>query len=42
MDFKSRELRFRVKDKSSFNEAEVKNALKAQGFPDVEVKSGPS
>jgi hypothetical protein len=42
MDFKTRELRFRVKDKSLFNEAEVKKALKAQRFPGVEVKSGPS
>jgi hypothetical protein len=42
MDFKTRELRFRVTDKSLFNEAEVKDALKAKGFPGVEVKAGPS
>jgi hypothetical protein len=42
MDFKTRELRFRVKDKSLFNEAEVKKALEAQRFSGVEVKSGPS
>jgi hypothetical protein len=41
MDFKTRELRFGLKDKNSFNEAEVKGALQAQGFPNVELKSGP-
>jgi hypothetical protein len=42
MDFKTRELRFRVKDKGVFDEAAVKDALKAKGFPGVEVKAGPS
>ena len=42
MDFKTRELRFGVKDKGHFNEADVKAALKAQGFADAEVTSGPS
>jgi hypothetical protein len=42
MDFKTRELRFALKDRSQFNEAEVKSALLAQAFPGVELKSGPS
>ena len=42
MDFQTRELRFGLKDKGRFNEGEVKNALKAQGFADAEVRSGPS
>jgi hypothetical protein len=42
MDFKKRELKFRLKDKARFDEAEVKKALKAQGFADVEVRSAPS
>jgi hypothetical protein len=41
MDFKTRELRFGLKDRDAFNEAKVKDALKAQGFPDAEHKSGP-
>jgi hypothetical protein len=42
MSFKARELRFNLKDKSQFNEEALKKALKAQGFPDIQVKSGPS
>jgi hypothetical protein len=42
MDFKARELKFRIKDQAKFNEAEVKEALKAQGFAGVEVRSVPS
>jgi hypothetical protein len=42
MDFKTREVKFRVTDKSQYNEAAVKSALKAQGFSTSEVKSGPS
>ena len=42
MDFKARQLKYRVKDKARFNAAEVKEALKAQGFADVEVRSAPS
>ncbi len=42
MSFKDRELRFGLKDKSRFNEEEVKNALLAQGFAGAEVKSRPS
>jgi hypothetical protein len=41
MDFKRRELRFGVKDKGSFNEMAVREALQARGFPEVELKSGP-
>ena len=41
MDFKTRELRFGLKDRGSFDEAKVKEALKAQGFPDAERQSGP-
>jgi len=41
MDFKTRELRFGFKDKGQFNEADVKTALKAQGFVDAEVISRP-
>ncbi|HEY7156010.1 MAG TPA: hypothetical protein VH575_18750 [Gemmataceae bacterium] len=42
MNFKARELRFCLKDKSQFNEEALKKALKAEGFPDVQVKTGPS
>ena len=41
MNFDTRELRFSVKDKSQFNEEDLKSALKAQRFPDVEVKNKP-
>jgi hypothetical protein len=37
----SREVRFNLKDRGGFNEAEVKAALKGQGFPEVTVKSVP-
>ena len=42
MNFKTRELRFGLADKSAFNEQQVKAALRSQGFPDVQVKSGPA
>jgi hypothetical protein len=42
MDFKTRELRFGLNDKSKFMPQLVVDALKAQGFPDVEFKGGPS
>lgn len=42
MNFDARELRFCLKDKSQFNEEAFKKALKAEGFPNVQVKSGPS
>jgi hypothetical protein len=41
MDFKRRELRFGVTDGSRFNAEDLKSALKAQGFPDAAVRSGP-
>ena len=42
MNFKARELRFCLKDKSQFNEEALKKALKAEGFPNVQVETGPS
>lgn len=42
MNFKARELRFCLKDKSQFDEEALKKALKAEGFPDVQVKTEPS
>jgi hypothetical protein len=36
-----REVRFAVKDKSQFNLENMKQALKKQGFPEAEVRSGP-
>jgi hypothetical protein len=42
MNFKARELRFCLKDKSQFNEEAFKQALKAEGFSDVQVKTAPS
>jgi hypothetical protein len=42
MEFKTRELRFGLRDKSKFNAQEVMNALKAEGFADAEVTSAPS
>jgi hypothetical protein len=40
-DVDSREVRFNLRDKDGFNEDEVKQALKAQGFAKSELKSGP-
>jgi hypothetical protein len=42
MNFKTRELRFCLKDKSQFTEEALKKALKAEGFPGVQVQTGPS
>jgi hypothetical protein len=42
MNFKKRELTFGIKGKSQFNEAAVKDALNDQGFPNAEVKDGPT
>jgi hypothetical protein len=42
MNFKARELRFCLKDKGPFDEEALKRALKAEGFPNAQVKSGPS
>ena len=41
MDFKSRELKFGLKEAASFDADAVKKALAAQGFPNVELLSGP-
>jgi hypothetical protein len=41
MNFNARELRFCLKEKSQYSEEALKQALKAEGFPDVQVKSGP-
>jgi hypothetical protein len=42
MDFKTRELRFTVKEPARFDAQAVKKALEGQGFPGVELLSGPS
>jgi hypothetical protein len=42
MDFKNRELRFGVNNKSRFNAQEVEGALKAEGFAGAALKRGPS
>ena len=42
MNFKARELRFCLKDKSQFDEEALKKALKAERFSDVQVKTRPS
>jgi len=40
-DVYAREVRFNVEDRSAFNEDAVKEALRAQGFKEVTVKSAP-
>jgi hypothetical protein len=40
-DTDTREVRFNLKEKGAFKEAEVKEALKTQGFKEVGVKSAP-
>jgi hypothetical protein len=42
MNFKARELRFCLNAKGQFNDEALKKALKAEGFPNVHVKTGPS
>jgi hypothetical protein len=42
MDFKKRELKFGLKDKTKFNAEEVKEALANERFPNVELRAGPS
>jgi hypothetical protein len=42
MNFKTHELSFNLKDKKQFSAEEVKKALKAQNFPEAEVKSAPA
>ena len=41
VDAKNREVHFAVKDKSQFSLESIKQALKKQGFPEAEVRSGP-
>jgi hypothetical protein len=41
MNFKARELRFCLKDRSQFNEEALKQALVAQRFPNAEIKTRP-
>jgi hypothetical protein len=40
-DVDRREVRFDLKQKKSFDEEEVRKALKAQGFREMTVKSAP-
>ena len=40
-DVDKREVRFNLKEKESFDQDAVKEALKAQGFAKAEVKSAP-
>ena len=40
-DVPAREVRFNLKDKTKWNEDEVKAALKAKSFSEVTVKSAP-
>jgi hypothetical protein len=42
MNFQARELRFCLNDKSQFSVEALKKALKAEGFPNVQIKTGPS
>ena len=42
MNFQARELRFCLTNKSQFNDEALKKALKAEGFPGAQVKTGPS
>ena len=37
----SREVRFNLKDKTAWNEAQVRKALQDQRFPEVTVKAAP-
>jgi hypothetical protein len=42
MNFQARELRFCLKDKGGLSEEALQKALKAEGFPGVQIKSKPS
>jgi hypothetical protein len=42
MDIKARELRFCLTDKCQFSGEAITKALKAEGFPNVQVKTGPT
>ena len=39
---KTRQVKFTVTDRTRFNLTEVREALKAQNFPDAKVIAGPS
>jgi hypothetical protein len=41
-DVDKRELRFNLIDKGAFNADALKSALRAQGFPVANLKSGPA
>lgn len=41
-DVDRREVRFNLKDKGAFSEADAKQALTGQGFPVVTVKAAPA
>jgi hypothetical protein len=41
MDFKTRELKFGLREKDRFDAEAVKKALGGQNFPNVELLSGP-
>jgi hypothetical protein len=40
-DVKTQQVIFTVTDKQKFDPGKVKEALKAEGFPDAEVLAGP-
>jgi hypothetical protein len=40
-DVPTREVRFNLKDKSAWSEADVKKALNDQRFPEVTVRAAP-
>jgi hypothetical protein len=40
-DVARREVRFDLKEGGTFDEEEVRKALRGQGFPEVSVKSAP-
>jgi hypothetical protein len=40
-DVTTRQVRFAVKDSGPFDEAALRKALQAQGFPEVAVKAAP-
>ena len=41
-DVKTREVRFNLKDKNAWSEAEVKQALKSKSFAEMTVKVPPN
>ena len=42
MDIKAREVRFCLTDRGQFNAEAIAKALKGEGFPNVQVKTGPT